>query len=244
MMAEPLVLDELPREQSRHQMVVQRLRDAIARGRLTVGEQLPSERELCEQLGVSRTIVREAIRVLSAQGILTVHQGRRAVVAADLSTAYLRPMRQLIADAARETFGDVMDARLILEVASAERAAQKASADDLATMAAALEALRTAPPQSAAARRAHVAFHRGVAHAAHNLFLARMVDSLIDSLTASEPRPADDAEGAEDTPLLPVGYEAHMRIYRPIRDRRVGAARRAMHEHLSTTIHHHPGLDG
>ena len=46
-----------------------------------------------------------------------------------------------------------------------------------------------------------------------------------------------------DTPLLPVGYEAHARIYRPIRDRRVGAARRAMHEHLSTTIHHHPGLD-
>ena len=45
-----------------------------------------------------------------------------------------------------------------------------------------------------------------------------------------------------DTPLLPVSYEAHARIYRPIRDRRVGAARRAMHEHLSTTIHHHSGL--
>jgi hypothetical protein len=45
-----------------------------------------------------------------------------------------------------------------------------------------------------------------------------------------------------DTPLLPVGYEAHARIYRPMRACRAGAARRAIHEHLSMTIHHHPGL--
>jgi hypothetical protein len=45
-----------------------------------------------------------------------------------------------------------------------------------------------------------------------------------------------------DTPLLPVGYEAYARIYRPLRGRRVGEARRAMHEQLSMTRHHHPGL--
>ena len=45
-----------------------------------------------------------------------------------------------------------------------------------------------------------------------------------------------------DAPLLPLGYEAHARIYRPIRDHRVNAARRAMHEHLTTTIHRHQGL--
>src|SRR5689334_19254307 len=126
-MAQSPIFEQLPREQSRHQLVVQRLRDAIAQGHLAVGERLPSERELCEQLGVSRTIVREAIRVLASQGILTVSQGRRALVGADLSTAHLRPMRQLIEDTARETFGDVLDARLILEVAGAERAAQKAT---------------------------------------------------------------------------------------------------------------------
>jgi DNA-binding FadR family transcriptional regulator len=103
--------------------------------------------------------------------------------------------------------------------------------------------LRTAPPRSAAARQAHSAFHRAVAHASHNLFLARMVDSLVDSLADSEPRPTDPTEDMADTPLLPLGYEAHARIYRPIRDHRASAARRAMHEHLSTTIHHHPGLD-
>jgi DNA-binding transcriptional regulator YhcF (GntR family) len=84
-MAQPLSLDQLPRKQSRYQLVVQCLRDAIVHGHLAMCEQLPSERQL--------------------------------------STASLRPMRQLIVDTARETFGDVMDARLILEVASTERAA-------------------------------------------------------------------------------------------------------------------------
>ncbi len=241
-MAQPLLFEQLPREQSRHHLVVQRLRDAIAQGRLAVGERLPSERELSEQLGVSRTIVREAIRVLASQGILTVRQGRRAVVTADLSTAYLRPMREMIAATARQTFADVMDARLILEVASAERAADKATAADIAAMAAALEALRVAPPHSEAAQQAHAAFHCAVAQASHNLFLARMVESLIDSKAALH-LPGDPAGAVIDAPLLPIGYEAHTRIFRPIRDRRRAAAQRAMRDHLSVTIQHHPGLD-
>lgn len=236
------LFEQLPRETARYHLVVQRLRDAIAQGRLTIGDPLPSERELCEQLGVSRTIVREAIRVLASQGILTVRQGRRAVVAADLSAAYLQPMRQMIAEAARQTFEDVMDARLILEVASAERAAQKATDDDIAAMTAALDDLRAAPRYSDAAERAHATFHRAVAHASHNLFLARMVESLIDGKAMLQ-LPGDAADKAVDAPLLPLGYEAHARILRPIQAHRVAAARHAMYEHLSTTIHHHPGLD-
>src|SRR5579883_370593 len=239
-MARSLVLEQLPREQSRHQLVVQRLRDAIAQGHLAVGERLPSERELGEQLGVSRTIVREAIRVLASQGILTVRQGRRAVVDADLSTASLRPIRQLIADTARETFGDVMDARLILEVASAERAARRATLDDIAAMAEALEHLRTVQAPSAPADSAHAAFHRAVARASHNLFLERMVDSLLDAQSAGQRWETPRGEDAMDIALLPLGYEAHAKIFRPIRDHRVAAARRAMHEHLSTTFHRHP----
>ncbi|HWE62970.1 MAG TPA: GntR family transcriptional regulator [Chloroflexota bacterium] len=238
-MVQSLIFEQLPREQSRHRLVVQRLTDAIAQGRLAVGAHLPSERELCEQLGVSRTIVREAIRVLTSQGILTVQQGRRAVVTRDLSGTDARPMRQFIQDAARETLGDVLDARLILEVASAERAAQQATADDIAELASSLEALRAVPPRSAAAEQAHSAFHRAVARASHNSFLVHMVDSLLD-VHVEHVQTAE--EDARDMPLLPLGYEAHARIFRPIRDRRVAVARRAMHEHLSTTIQHHPDL--
>ena len=238
-MPQGLVFEQLPREQTRHRQVVQRLRDALACGQLVVGEQLPSERELCEQLGVSRTIVREAIRVLASQGILTVSQGRRASVATDLRTARLRPMRQLIEETARETFVDVLDARLILEVASAERAAQRATADDIADLLADLETLRAAPSGSPAAKQAHATFHRAVARSSHNLFLYHMVDSLLDA----QLEPAHG--GGDETPdlaLLPLGYEAHAKIFRPIRDRSVVLARRAMSKHLSMTIQHHPDL--
>ncbi len=239
-MARSLVLEQLPREQSRHQLVVHRLRDAIAQGHLAVGEHLPSERELGEQLGVSRTIVREAMRVLASQGIVTVRQGRRAVVAADLGTASLRPIRQLIAETARETFGDVMDARLILEVASAERAARRATPEDIAAMAEALERLRSVQPPSTEADTAHAVFHRAVARASHNLFLERMVESLLDAQSAGQAWETPHGAEAVDMALLPLGYEAHARIFRPIRDQRAAAARRAMHDHLSTTFHRHP----
>lgn len=236
-MTQSLIFEQLPREQPRHQVVVQRLSQAITQGFFAAGEHLPSERELCEQLGVSRTIVREAIRVLAAQGILTVRQGRRAVVATDRGGAHLRPMRQLIEETARETFADVLDARLILEVAGAERAAQWATDEDIAELAAALEALRVAVPRSPAAEQAHSAFHRAVARASHNRFLFHMVESLLE-VHADHARAAD--EDALDLPLLPLGYEAHARVFRPIRDRRVALARRAMHEHLRITIQHHP----
>jgi DNA-binding FadR family transcriptional regulator len=241
-MTSPVVFTQLPREQSRHQMVVQRLRDAIAQGHLAIGERLPSERELCEQLGVSRTIVREAMRVLASQGILTVRQGRHAVVAADLSAAYMRPMRQLIEETRRQTFDDVLDARLIIEVASAERAAQFATVADLAAMSDALEAMRGSSPGSPAADRAHSQFHLAIAGASHNLILARMLEPLIESHIANDPGRSPALKVAVDSSLLPLGYEAHARILRPIRDHRVAAARRAMHEHLSTTIQRHPGL--
>lgn len=234
------MFEQLPREPSRHQLVVQRLRDAIAQGHLMVGEHLPSERALGEQLGVSRTIVREAIRVLASQGILTVRQGRRALVAADLSTASLRPMRQLIVETARETFGDIMDARLILEVASAERAARRATADDITAVATALEQLRHVQPQTAAADAAHAAFHGAIARASHNLFLERMVGSLLDALSVGQIGDTWPAQEPLALALLPLGYEAHAALFRPIRDQRVAAARRAMHDHLSTTFHRHP----
>jgi GntR family transcriptional repressor for pyruvate dehydrogenase complex len=236
-----LVFEHLPREQTRHSQVVQRLRDALAQGQIVVGEQLPSERELCEQLGVSRTIVREAIRVLASEGILAVSQGRRAVVAADLRTARMRPMRQLIEATARETFGDVLDTRLILEVASAERAAQRATNEDIADLGEALKALKGTNASSPAGKQLHSNFHRSIARASHNMFLFHMIDSLLDAHAQAEPTHWGD-HGVPDLALLPLGHEAHAKIFRPIRDRSTAAAGRAMRQHLSSTIQHHPDL--
>jgi len=151
-------------------------------------------------------------------------------------------MRQLILDTARKTFDDVLDARLILEVASAERAARVASDEDITAIAEALGAIRSTQPGTRAADNAHTAFHVAVARSSHNLFLAHMVESLIESHIAHDPHRAHQSQEQPDIALLPTGYEAHARIFRPIRDHRVATARRAMHDHLYTTIQHHPDL--
>src|SRR5690349_12618245 len=110
------VFEELPREQPCHEQVVDRLRNRIASGYLRLGDHLPSPRQLSEQLRVSRAIVREAIRVLAAQGLLVVRRGQRGVVVADLTMAYLRSIREWDNEISRETVPDVMTARLIVEV--------------------------------------------------------------------------------------------------------------------------------
>jgi hypothetical protein len=69
-----------------------------------------------------------------------------------------------------------------------------------------------------------------------------MVISLLESRDANGPEPSAHDEARIDIALLPLGYESHAKIFRPIRGQRVAAARRAMYEHLSITIQHHPGL--
>jgi len=73
MKMEPL-FDEV-KNYSRSRQIVDKFRKAIAEGSLKVGDKLPPERELCVQLGVSRTALREAIRTLAAYGVLEPLQG-------------------------------------------------------------------------------------------------------------------------------------------------------------------------
>jgi GntR family transcriptional repressor for pyruvate dehydrogenase complex len=226
---------EPEREPSRHERVVQRLHDGIASGHLQVGDHLPSERELCEQLGVSRTVVREAIRVLAAQGVLTVRQGRRAVVTANLAAPVRASLRHLIA-AEGHALADLMEARQILEVSLSALAARRATEEDIAAAGAALEGMRAAPG-SADFAQAHEAFHLAIARASRNPVLLRVIEPIIELLRQT-PRLT-----REEAPLLPVGYEAHLVLFRAIRDHRPGAARRAMSEHLADTLHRHPALD-
>jgi DNA-binding FadR family transcriptional regulator len=232
-LSQPLA-EELPRAPSRHEQVVHRLRHGIASGHLRVGDHLPSERELCEQLGVSRTIVREAIRVLAAQGILAVHQGRRAVVTANLTAPVRASLRHLLT-ADPHTLADLMEARQILEVSLSGLAAQRATAEDIAAIAAALEGIRAAPG-SAGFARAHEAFHLAIARASHNPVLLRVIEPIIELLRQGPHLTTDDA------PLLPLGYESHVGLFRTIRDRRPAAARRAMSEHLADTLRRHPAM--
>ncbi|MBP2641523.1 MAG: nanR [Firmicutes bacterium] len=93
---------------------VKRLQKMIDDGNLRPGEKLPSERELVAQFSISRSVVREALRVLEAQGLVAIQQGKGVYVQRPGLQTVLQPVQRLLKDGSI-TLQNLMQARYILE---------------------------------------------------------------------------------------------------------------------------------
>jgi DNA-binding FadR family transcriptional regulator len=116
--------------------IVQQLRGLILRGEYAVGDKLPPERKLAEELGVNRASLREAIKSLEQMGLVKTRQGDGTRVLDWMQTAGLELISHLIpADGAGTpnlpVLGDVLDFRRWFGTESARLAAERASAEDL-----------------------------------------------------------------------------------------------------------------
>ncbi|CAH0278296.1 FadR family transcriptional regulator [Pseudomonas carnis] len=148
---------------------LEQLRLRIAQGAWAVGERLPTEPELCAELGISRNTVREAMRVLAFSGLIEIRQGDGSYLRS--MTDPLGTMRAL----SHCTLGQAQETRQILEVEAIGLAAQRRTASDL-------RALRTALDASAALYQgdleayisADLAFHQRLVDAAHNPALSEL----------------------------------------------------------------------
>ena len=148
---------------------LEQLRLRIAQGAWAVGERLPTEPELCAELGISRNTVREAMRVLAFSGLIEIRQGDGSYLRS--LTDPLGTMRAL----SHCTLGQAQETRQILEVEAIGLAAQRRTASDL-------RALRTALDTSAALYQgdleayisADLAFHQRLVDAAHNPALSEL----------------------------------------------------------------------
>src|SRR5918992_728341 len=107
--------------------------ETILSNRLSVGDRLPSERELGEQFGVSRTVVREAVRELVAKGVIEVRSGSGLRVAAVAASAVSESM-SLFLRCRTIDFEKVHEVRALLEVHIAGLAAERAGTDDIAAL--------------------------------------------------------------------------------------------------------------
>jgi GntR family transcriptional regulator, transcriptional repressor for pyruvate dehydrogenase complex len=172
-----------------YELVIEQIRRALALGRFGPGDKLPPERDLTEQLGVSRTVVREAIRVLEGEGLLEVTRGAnggsRVLPAAG--------EQQMTADEVRDQSAEieqVMDFRLAVECAAAHAAAERRTDAEAAVIAELVERQERALEAAAAAEdtdeRASLTsgfleldtrFHLAVGAASHNHYLADAVET-------------------------------------------------------------------
>jgi DNA-binding FadR family transcriptional regulator len=156
------------------QKVVAGLKDKIFAGDLPPGHKLPSESELIDEFGVSRTVIREAVTRLRAEGLVETFQGRGSFV-----LAMPEPTSFTVESAAIRTHHDVLamiDFRLGIECEAAALAAARGDEAGAESVRAALDAFVAAAPEDQV--DADFGFHRAVAAASGNRFYLELLDSL------------------------------------------------------------------
>ncbi|WP_413988679.1 FadR/GntR family transcriptional regulator [Labrys okinawensis] len=172
-----------------HDSVVRTLGGWVLGGRYRPGDTLPREDELATSFGISRTSVREAIKVLSAKGLLETRprigvKVRQREEWRMLDPAVLSWHPDLSHD--RELVASLMEARRIIEPAAAELAARRGSAADLAEIEAAYLGMESSIPHDLdACCEADLAFHRGVIAASHNIVLRSLIGTIETALKAT-----------------------------------------------------------
>lgn len=155
--------------------VMRQMSDEILSGVLQADERLPSERELAARFGVGRPLIREALRSLAELGLIETVPARGTFVRAGDD---VRGNRQTAIAMRRRgvTAHELSEARLLLETATAAQAARNATPDDVADLAAILEDLDRAT--GVAHVELDLAFHLGIAGAAHNPVIEMMLESI------------------------------------------------------------------
>ena len=207
---------------------------AIFSGRISVGDKIPSERELMTQFGVGRSTVREALFSLQKKGLLTARPGSVARVARPDANTLIDdlsgPARHMLSQpgGVRQLQG----ARMLFEIGLARSAAQQATREDLEILHEALEANGSAADQPTFVRT-DLTFHYTLAMISHNPIFTSIHHALMGWL--SDQRSTSARAGATRAEI----FAQHQAIYDAIAARDTAAAESAMETHLATVSHYY-----
>jgi GntR family transcriptional repressor for pyruvate dehydrogenase complex len=197
---------------------------------MSVGERLPSMAELGERFGVSYTVLREALRVLEARGMVEIQHGKGTIVTLDPTEAMAISFRSIgrMHEKSRE---HLMEVRSILEVEIARLAAIRRTETDLTRLHKLIDALAGSLRDPDAFIEADTRFHYALVVATHNPILVRVMQSLRQvqrsQWEATTRMRADDLQPA---------YGVHRAVFERVRDGDQVGAGKAM-EHLLDVAH-------
>jgi GntR family transcriptional regulator, transcriptional repressor for pyruvate dehydrogenase complex len=209
--------------------VVERLTTLIVNGELAPGTMLLPEKDLALEFGVSRIVIREAIRILAAQGLVGVRHGVGTCVNAPQDWRVAEPLALLLR-ATDQSLLRWLELRIMLEVGAAPIAAERATQDDLRELRAALETMQVQAEggmaDSSAFVEADLRFHLGVAAAAQNALLVCVLRPVLAPLE-------DQLRQVVEMPSAPAQAVAeHRDIFDCIAAGDAAGARAAMEAHL------------
>lgn len=211
--------------------IVEQVKQAIHSGKLQIGDRLPSEREMAEQLNVSRVTVRDALRILEARGLIAIRVGARggAFVTVPMGSVVSEGLTDMLAlsDLSAQ---EVTETRRVLEVGAVPLVCERATEDDFTE----LEQLCAEADQAVAEGQYDMVmsaqFHLRLARATHNQAYVMLMEVLQDSMLASL------RKAREAAPQMGIrGVEEHKQIVAAMREGDVTQARCIMSEHLERT---------
>lgn len=149
----------------------QQLEDLIVNRKLQAGERLPAEGEMAKMLGVSRTVIREAIRTLAAKGLVESRTGS-GIYVRQLDHEIVQQPMNLLLRSNNLSVEEILEVREMLDVKIAQLAAERAQPEDIEAMEESIKTLSRLKLTAAEYTQADMAFHRHLAVAARNpLFL-------------------------------------------------------------------------
>ncbi len=214
------------------EVIVDQIRLLIRSGQLTAGDRLPSERELCERFGVSRVTVREALRVLEANGLVDIRVGSRggAFVTAPTSRMVGEGIADLISLSSLSAL-EVTEARMVFELGLVPLVCERATEEDIAELYTICDrssvALETADEYPLALS---AEWHTRFARCTHNRAIGLLAESLHDPMIRSlqQARSTEPTHGRR-------GVEEHRALVAAVAERDVERATELMSVHLNRT---------
>ncbi len=222
----PAVFSAIGRDARLSDKVTAAILESIAANTLRPGDSLPTERELGEQFGVSRTVIREAVRALSAKGMLEVKGGSGVRIVAVNEETVRESMRHFVKGSAMD-YGKVDEVRRVLEVAAAGLAAERATPEDIARINETIEQMDGSCDDVESTVQFDIAFHRALAASTHNELFLVLHDSMGEMLL--EVRRRNLSRGADRRRLV---VEMHRRIRDAVAAHDAEGAKVAMIDHL------------
>jgi DNA-binding FadR family transcriptional regulator len=170
-----------------HERLVEQLVQHIVGGGVAPGEALPTEPDLAQRFGVSRTVVREAVRVLAAKGLVAVRQGSGMWVQPSDRWDHLDPLvifERIRSGGDEKLLDELIETRRVLETEIASLAAVRRTADDLAGLDKALAGMSANQFDAEAYTRQDLVFHDAVLAAARNRLLCEALRPVQSALQA------------------------------------------------------------
>ncbi len=211
-----------------YEQIAQILENAIIKPDSEMAEKLPSEQALADKFGVSRTVIREALKLLKERGLIELRNGEGSYITKPGSDTVSNAIQRII-HTEGISIDDVYNMRIILEVASCRLAALNASKEDLEKVQLILSEMESRKLDLPVRIRLDADFHIAIAHASKNRLLGMFVGTMTALLTDVIGKGIQVPGGNED------GLRRHRSVLEAIRTGDPDAAENAIRDHLDVS---------